>query len=133
LTTLAPHIAWVFWLDADIIETPPTIIEDLTRHNRDVLVANAYQKYHDDNGQEQERGYDFNSWIDSETALNLAAKMNDEEVLFEGSLLETLLIPGYAEMATYRALMAHLRNPGNDVHEELQLDGVGTYFHLVPS
>lgn len=84
LTTLAPHISWVLWLDADIIETPSTLIQDLTMHNKDVLVANAYQKYKDDNGHEQQRGYDFNSWIDSEIALELAAKMGDEDVLFEG-------------------------------------------------
>jgi mannan polymerase complexes MNN9 subunit len=76
----------VLWLDADIIETPSTIIQDLTSHNRDIIVANAWQKYNDENGQQQERGYDFNSWIDSETALNLGAMMNDEEVIFEGIL-----------------------------------------------
>ena len=46
LTTLAPHISWVLWLDADIIETPSTIIQDLTLHDRDIIVANAYQKYY---------------------------------------------------------------------------------------
>lgn len=84
LTTLAPHISWVLWLDADIIETPPTIIQDLTLHDRDIIVANAYQKYIDNTGKEQERGYDFNSWIDSEIAQELAANMKDDDVLFEG-------------------------------------------------
>jgi len=86
LTTLAPHISWVLWLDADIVETPKTIIQDMTQHNRDIIVANAFQKYNDDNGDQQERPYDFNSWIDSEIALNLAAKMGDDDVLFEGTL-----------------------------------------------
>ena len=86
LTTLAPHISWVLWLDADIVETPKTIIQDMTQHNRDIIVANAFQKYKDDNGNQQERPYDFNSWIDSEIALNLAAKMGDDDVLFEGAL-----------------------------------------------
>ena len=84
LTTLAPHISWVLWLDADIIETPSTIIQDLTLHDRDIIVANAYQKYIDEGGKEQERGYDFNSWIDSEIAQELAANMKDDDVLFEG-------------------------------------------------
>jgi mannan polymerase complexes MNN9 subunit len=87
LTTLAPHISWVFWLDSDIIETPSTIIQDLTKHNKDVLVANAYQKYKDDKGKERQRGYDFNSWIDSDIAKGLAAKMGEDGVLFEGSSL----------------------------------------------
>jgi mannan polymerase complexes MNN9 subunit len=30
-------------------------------------------------------------------------------------------------MATYRALMAYMYEAGRDVHEEVQLDGVGTY------
>lgn len=78
----------MLWLDADIIETPPTIIQDMTLHNRDILVANAYQRFTDESGRLQIRGYDFNSWIDSETALNLASTMNEEDVLFEGSIPE---------------------------------------------
>lgn len=89
----------------------------MTLHNRDILVANAYQRFTDENGQPQIRGYDFNSWIDSETALNLASTMGDDDVIFEG----------YAEMATYRALMAYMYEAGRDIHEEVQLDGVGTY------
>ena len=40
---------------------------------------------------------------------------------------------GYAEIPTYRTLLAYLYEPGGDVHEELLLDGVGTYrpiFHI---
>ena len=59
----------------------------MTLHNRDILVANAYQRFTDDSGKAQIRGYDFNSWIDSETALNLASNMNDEDVIFEGILI----------------------------------------------
>jgi mannan polymerase complexes MNN9 subunit len=84
LTTLAPHISWVFWLDADIVEMPKTIIQDMTHHNRDIIVANAFQKYNDDSGNQQERPYDFNNWIDSEIALNLASKMGEDDVIFEG-------------------------------------------------
>jgi mannan polymerase complexes MNN9 subunit len=41
------------------------------------------------------------------------------------------LIPGYAEIPTYRSLMAYMYEPGRDVHEEVQLDGVGTYTLLI--
>jgi mannan polymerase complexes MNN9 subunit len=44
-TTLGPSTSWVLWLDADIVETPHTLIEDLTSHNKAVLVANCYQRY----------------------------------------------------------------------------------------
>jgi len=84
LTTLAPYISWVLWLDADIIETPSSLIQDLTSHNRDIIVANAYQKYINENGQEQQRPYDFNSWIDSTIAQEMAANMEDDDVIFEG-------------------------------------------------
>jgi mannan polymerase complexes MNN9 subunit len=122
----------VFWLDADIIETPQTIIQDLTRHNKDIVVANAYQRYTDDQGNPAIRPYDFNSWIDSEIARNLAKNMDENDVLFEGipPLLfggSRVLIAGYAEIPTYRTLMAYLYEPGQDAHEELSLDGVGTY------
>ena len=84
LTTLAPHIAWVLWLDADIVETPTTIIQDMTAHNKDIIVANAFQRFIDDHGNPAQRPYDFNSWIDSETARDLARKMEEDDVLFEG-------------------------------------------------
>jgi mannan polymerase complexes MNN9 subunit len=42
---------------------------------------------------------------------------------FEGRVL----IVGYAEIPTYRSLMAYLYEPDRDAHEELRLDGVGTY------
>jgi len=84
LTTLAPHIAWVLWLDADIVETPHSIIEDMTSHNRDIIVANAYQRYTDDRGTDRIRAYDFNSWIDSQAAQDIASQMDDDDVLFEG-------------------------------------------------
>ncbi|MGG6496527.1 UNVERIFIED_CONTAM: ANP1/MMN9/VAN1 family protein, partial [Bacteroidetes bacterium 56_B9] len=44
------------------------------------------------------RPYDYNSWQDSEIAKGLADKMGPDEILLEG----------YAEMATYRSLMAKL-------------------------
>ena len=87
LTTLTPHISWVLWLDADIVETPPTIIQDMTAHNKDMIVANAFQRYIDDQGNPAQRPYDFNSWIDSETARALAKNMDEDDVLFEGIYL----------------------------------------------
>jgi mannan polymerase complexes MNN9 subunit len=37
------------------------------------------------------------------------------------------LIQGYAEIPTYRTLMAYLYKQSRDRHEEVKLDGVGTY------
>ncbi|PCG90340.1 Anp1 [Penicillium occitanis (nom. inval.)] len=118
-TTLGPSTSWVLWLDSDIVETPPTLIEDLTSHNKPVIVPNCYQRYlNPETGQMDVRAYDYNSWIDSDIALQLAAEMDPDDVLFEG----------YAEIPTYRSLMVWMvsQNPEDaNPHNEVELDGVG--------
>lgn len=113
-TTLGTDTAWVLWLDADIVETPPTLIQDLASHDKAVIVPNCFQRYTED-GVSQVRPYDFNSWHESDAALAMAAKMGSEEVILEG----------YKEMATWRSLMAYERVEGGDVGIETMLDGVG--------
>ncbi|KAL2001398.1 hypothetical protein VTN02DRAFT_1804 [Thermoascus thermophilus] len=117
-TTLGPATSWVLWLDADIIETPHTLIEDLASHNRAVIVPNCYQRYYNPDTKKMDiRPYDYNSWRDSDTALEMAAKMGPDEILLEG----------YAEMPTYRALMAYMadKEPNPDPRKIVPLDGVG--------
>jgi mannan polymerase complexes MNN9 subunit len=115
-TTLGPSTSWVLWLDADIIETPPTLIQDLAEHNKPIIVPNCFQRYVDPKTKElAERPYDFNSWQDSEVARKLGESMGPEDILLEG----------YAEMATYRTLMAYMATANGDLKEEVSLDGVG--------
>lgn len=117
-TTIGPYTSWVLWLDSDIVETSPSLIQDLTSHNKDIIVPNCYQRYYNTDTKANDiRPYDYNSWIDSETALELASKMAADDVLFEG----------YAEMATYRSLMAHMADnwENRDQRKLLKLDGVG--------
>ena len=115
-TTLGPSTSWVLWLDADIIETPPTLIQDLASHDKPIIVPNCFQRYIDDRTKkEATRPYDYNNWQDSLQAQQLGSKMDKDEVLFEG----------YAEMATWRTLMAHLSQPDGDATREMELDGVG--------
>lgn len=115
-TTLGPTTSWVLWLDADIIETPPTLIQDLASHDKAIIVPNCFQRfYNTTTKQEDERPYDFNSWQDSDTALELAKKMGQDDILLEG----------YAELATYRMLMAYMAEEKGNVHTEVPLDGVG--------
>lgn len=98
-TTLGPTTSWVLWLDSDIIETPPTLIQDLASHDKPIIVPNCFQRYYNKDKEAMDiRAYDFNSWQDSSTAQSLAAKMGPEEILLEG----------YAEIATYRSLMAYM-------------------------
>ncbi|KAL4884215.1 Anp1-domain-containing protein [Aspergillus karnatakaensis] len=116
-TTLGPATSWVLWLDSDVVETPPSLIQDLTSHNKPVIVPNCFQRYtNTETGKKETRPYDFNSWIDSSTAHELAKNMGPDEILLEG----------YAELPTYRSLMAYLadtRHP--DPTRIIELDGVG--------
>lgn len=98
-TTLGPTTSWVLWLDSDIIETPPSLIQDLASYDKPIIVPNCFQRYYNKDKEAMDvRPYDFNSWIDSPTAQNLAAKMGPDDILLEG----------YAEIATYRSLMAYM-------------------------
>lgn len=36
--TLRPEHAWVYWRDVDLVEHPPSIIEDFVAHDKDILV-----------------------------------------------------------------------------------------------
>ncbi|TVY50703.1 Mannan polymerase complex subunit mnn9 [Lachnellula cervina] len=115
-TTLGPSTSWVLWLDSDIVETPHALIQDLASHDKPIIVPNCFQRYQDPKTkQDKERPYDFNSWQDSETARKLGEGMGNDDILLEG----------YADMATYRTLMAYLAEDNGDVTQEIPLDGVG--------
>ncbi|KAL1850066.1 Golgi mannosyltransferase complex subunit [Paecilomyces lecythidis] len=117
-TTLGPSTSWVLWLDADIVETPPTLIQDMASHNKAVIVPNCFQRYYNNDKKKMDvRPYDYNSWRDSDTAQALAQQMGPDEILLEG----------YAEMPTYRTLMAYLADTGEERKQNkvIPLDGVG--------
>jgi mannan polymerase complexes MNN9 subunit len=98
-TTLGPTTSWVMWLDSDIIETPPSLIQDLASHNKPIIVPNCFQRFYDREKEAMSvRPYDFNSWQDSPTAQTLGEKMGPDDILLEG----------YPEIATYRSLMAYM-------------------------
>jgi mannan polymerase II complex ANP1 subunit len=127
---LRPYHSWVYWRDVDVETAPFTILEDLMRHNKDVIVPSKYilsiVKYSiadvfpdvwrplpDWLGGEQP--YDLNSWQESETALALADTLDEDAVIVEG----------YAEYATWRPHLAYLRDPYGDPDMEMDIDGVG--------
>ncbi|KAI5952776.1 MNN9 [Candida jiufengensis] len=115
-TCLDPSTSWVLWLDADIVETSPSLIQDLTSHDKAVLSANVYQRFYDDKlNADSIRPYDFNNWVESEEGLKIANGLADDEIIVEG----------YSEMATYRPLMAHFYDANADKNTEMALDGVG--------
>ncbi len=126
---LRPYHSWVYWRDADVETCPYTVIEDLMRHDKDIIVpskiisaalcANAnpltdiWRPLPDWLGGEQP--YDLNSWQESETAIALADTLDEDAVIVEG----------YAEYATWRPHLAYLRDPYGDPDVEMELDGVG--------
>ncbi|TAQ88350.1 hypothetical protein B7494_g3327 [Chlorociboria aeruginascens] len=115
-TTLGPSTSWVLWLDSDIVETPTTLIQDLASHDKAIIVPNCFQRYMDPKTKKMsERPYDFNSWQDSDTARKLGDTLGRDDILLEG----------YAEMATYRTLMAKMDTEDGGVEQEISLDGVG--------
>lgn len=40
---LRPYHSWVYWRDVDVETAPFTILEDLMRHNKDVIVPSTYR------------------------------------------------------------------------------------------
>ncbi|KAF1962276.1 alpha-1,6 mannosyltransferase subunit [Byssothecium circinans] len=115
-TTLGPTTSWVLWLDADIVEFPPTLIQDLAAYDAPIIAPNCFQRYYNEEKKSKDiRAYDFNNWIDSPTAKELAAKMGKDDILLEG----------YAEMPTYRSLMAYMYDQSADPGTKVKLDGVG--------
>ena len=117
---LKPEHSWVYWRDLDIDEAPPTIIEDLTSHDRDVIVPNIwFHRYHLIDGTptdyDIEGRFDYNSWVESAHALRLASNLDKDVVIAEG----------YKEFDTKRTYMCKMGNYTEDQTKELELDGVG--------
>lgn len=115
-TTMGPTTSWVLWMDADVVETPASLIQDLAAYDVPIIAPNCFQRYYNDEKKAMDqRPYDFNNWIDSPTAKELGAKMGKDDILLEG----------YAEMATYRSLMAYMYDASADAGAKVKLDGVG--------
>ncbi|OCL01178.1 glycosyltransferase family 62 protein [Cenococcum geophilum 1.58] len=115
-TTMGPATSWVLWMDSDVVETPPSLIQDLAAHNKPIVAPNCFQRYYNAETKSKDiRPYDYNNWIDSPTARELGSKMSNDDILVEG----------YAEMPTYRSLMAMMYGKSADPNTEVQLDGVG--------
>lgn len=115
-TTMGPTTSWVLWMDSDVVETPPSLIQDLAAHNKPIVAPNCFQRYYNGETKSKDiRPYDYNNWIDSPTARDLGSKMGNDDILLEG----------YAEMPTYRSLMAMMYGKSADPNTEVQLDGVG--------
>ncbi|KAF7940928.1 uncharacterized protein EAE97_007113 [Botrytis byssoidea] len=111
---LKPEHSWVYWRDADIVDSPEKIIEDFIAHDRDIIVPNVwFHRYRD--GVDIEGRFDYNSWIESDKALKLASKLDKD----------TVIVEGYKEFDTGRTYMALMGNWRENKDEEVKLDGIG--------
>ncbi|CUM66946.1 uncharacterized protein PRCAT00004632001 [Priceomyces carsonii] len=110
---LKPYHSWVYWRDVDIETCPGSIIQDLMKHNYDVMVPNVWRPLPSFLGSEQ--AYDLNTWVESDTAIALAKSLDEDDVIVEG----------YAEYPTWRYHLAYDRNPKGNPNEVVDIDGVG--------
>lgn len=113
-STLETDHSWVMWRDVDIVDSPPTIIEDMIKHDTDIIVPNIwFHRYRD--GKDIEGRFDYNSWVDTPQALALANSLPKD----------TIIVEGYKEFDTGREYMARMGDWRYNKDEELDLDGVG--------
>lgn len=85
---LKPEHSWVYWRDVDIVDSPKKIIEDFVAHDRDILVPNIwFHRYKERDGKmvDIEGRFDYNSWIESDKGRKLAASLDKDVVLAEGT------------------------------------------------
>ncbi|KAI7881194.1 Anp1-domain-containing protein [Mucor mucedo] len=113
---LTPDIAWVAWVDVDVVHYPATIFGDLMRADVDVVVPNCLLKREDN----EFWAYDKNNWQETDASRRIQEDLNADFVLLEG----------YYEFPTYRYLMVDMPTEvGLDY--KVPLDGVGATFTLV--
>ncbi|KAK6865958.1 glycosyltransferase family 62 protein [Apiospora arundinis] len=119
--TLNANHSWVYWRDVDIVDSPEKILEDFIAHDRDVIVPNIWFHRYNEKREDIEGRFDYNSWVESEKALKLAASLDKNVVLAEG----------YKQYDTGRKHMARMGDWRNNKDDEIELDGIGGVSILV--
>lgn len=115
-SALKAHHSWVYWRDVDIVEAPPSIIEDLISHNKDVIVPNVWFHRLDDKGEDVEGRFDYNSWVDTDKTRKMLKKLDKDTVVVEGYK---------SHFDTARVYMAKMGDWRDDPRKEIHLDGIG--------
>ncbi|KAI9597196.1 Anp1-domain-containing protein [Syncephalis fuscata] len=107
---------WIVWWDVDVIQFPTNIIQQLIRHDKDVLATNCYCKM--PNGSEM--AYDNNAWHETPQSREWMATRDPNELFVEGY---------YDKIWTRRMPLASYRDYPN--FPIVELDGVGATFLMV--
>jgi Anp1 len=115
-TALKSHHSWVYWRDVDIFDSPPSIIEDLISHNKDVVVPNIWFHRLNDKGEDVEGRFDYNSWVDTGKTRKMLKNLDKDTVVVEGYK---------SHFDTGRRYMAKMGDWRDDPRQEIHLDGIG--------
>jgi len=115
-TALKAQHSWVYWRDVDIFDAPPSIIEDLISHNKDVIVPNVWFHRLDADGNDVEGRFDYNSWVDTAQTKKMLKKLSPDTVVVEGYK---------SHFDTGRVYMAKMGDWRDDAKKEIHLDGIG--------
>ncbi|XP_046378884.2 mannan polymerase complex subunit mnn9-like [Haliotis rufescens] len=97
--------AWVLWIDSDVTQLPPDIIQQLLSSDKDIVVPSCL--FQSDMG--QLRIFDKNTWRETPESIAKQKHMKDGELMLEGYGLSN------------RIFLPHLRAEGRVV----PIDGVG--------
>lgn len=113
-SALRPEHSWVMWRDVDIVDSPKTILEDMIKHDTDIIVPNIwFHRFRD--GKDIEGRFDYNSWVDTPKSVALANSLDKSVIIVEG----------YKEFDTGREYMCRMGDWRRNMDEELELDGIG--------
>ncbi|ORZ03181.1 hypothetical protein BCR43DRAFT_431762 [Syncephalastrum racemosum] len=117
-SALTEEIAWVLWLDGDVVEYPATILEELIAQDKDVIAPNCWWHSYNEEG-----GYDKNNWQETPESREFQKTLQPDDVLVEG----------YPELVTHRKLMIDMRheNGRTELYDTVPLDAVGGTCTLV--
>lgn len=125
-STLGPKTSWILWLDSQIIETPKSLIEDLTSHGKAILTVNIYQKNADESGKSTSRPYEqLNklSWQSSQDWVETQHRLDDK----------TVIINGISNLKTGRNTINQFKDDNDITFGEIELDSVSAGCTLVKS
>lgn len=79
--------AWVLWLDADLVEYPATILEDLMSVDVDVVVPNCLRETEDGSFW----GYDKNNWQETDQSIEMQKDLDPVSFSFLSGLQLVLM------------------------------------------
>lgn len=82
-SALTEEIAWVLWLDGDVVEYPATMLEELIAQDKDVIAPNCWWHSYNEEG-----GYDKNNWQETPESREFQKTLQPDDVLVEGESLE---------------------------------------------